>query len=62
MKRGLSLALFLTLVLGRGLVIGFFTAPGEWYAQVAKPSFNPPGWVLGPAWTAPARGFCHVST
>ena len=53
MKNGFSLAAFLALVVGGGLVIGFLTAPGEWYAQLTKPGFNPPGWVFGPAWTAP---------
>ncbi len=50
-RKWVALVAFLVLVTGGGLVIGYVTAPGEWYAGLAKPAFNPPAWVFGPAWT-----------
>jgi translocator protein len=44
------LALFLVVVIGIGAVIGINTAPGEWYAGLNKPPFNPPNWIFGPVW------------
>ncbi len=49
--RSLSLAAFVTVVLGGGILIGYTTPPDAWYSELAKPSFNPPGWIFGPVWS-----------
>ncbi len=48
----LELGAFLLVVIGVGSVIGVLTAPGEWYAGLAKPPFNPPSWLFAPVWLA----------
>lgn len=50
-KRATILALFLLLSVGGGLLSGFYNMPGEWYARLEKPPFNPPDWIFGPVWT-----------
>ena len=51
--RWLTLTLWIIGCLAVGGFGGRWTAPEipGWYQTIAKPSFNPPGWIFGPVWT-----------
>ncbi|MEL6920722.1 MAG: TspO/MBR family protein [Pseudomonadota bacterium] len=50
-NKWILLAIFLVLTMGLGAFVGASTPPGEWYANLEKPFFNPPNWLFGPVWT-----------
>ncbi|MCC6822783.1 MAG: TspO/MBR family protein [Verrucomicrobiota bacterium] len=50
-RRIFGLVGWLTLCFAAAAFGGFFL-PGEWYAQLQKPAWNPPSWIFGPVWTA----------
>jgi len=53
MNNTIKLVISVALPLAVGGLSGFATARGvsTWYPSLVKPSFNPPAWVFGPAWT-----------
>ena len=51
MKNVVALVIFLAVTF-IAPALGAFSPPGEWYASLNKPSWNPPSWIFGPVWTA----------
>ncbi|GAB5562909.1 MAG: tryptophan-rich sensory protein [Synoicihabitans sp.] len=53
MNRWIALILFLVAAFAAAAIGGIATASsvGEWYLTLDKPTWNPPSWVFGPAWT-----------
>ncbi len=53
MNRWLALILFIVAAFVVAAIGGSATASsvGDWYLGLNKPTWNPPSWVFGPAWT-----------
>ena len=53
MNNTIKLVISVAVPLAVGGLSGYATARGvaDWYPTLTKPSFNPPAWVFGPAWT-----------
>ena len=52
-KNVIKFLIYLVICQGAGIVGSIFTVPAikNWYVFLQKPSFSPPNWLFGPAWT-----------
>lgn len=48
---GITLAVWVLAIVVAASAAGLVFPPGDWYQQLAKPTWNPSSWLFGPVWT-----------